>query len=77
MIHVRFDKAGPNGKYEFFACQIPAVPAVGENINILGNPYVVINRGWAIAEDEIKHNRWDAAKPYAYVNVRPFDKEID
>lgn len=45
-----------------------AVPAVGETINVNGDPYVVTQRGWAITTDAASD---DYDVTFAYVLLSP------
>lgn len=57
MISVRFDVINNMAdKYEdtsaYSTNYLPAVPGVGETINIKGNPFIVHSRGWAVSDDD-------------------------
>lgn len=43
---------------------LPVVPLPGELVNINGNPYIAIERGWAIGTDKP-----DTGRLFAYVRV--------
>jgi len=73
MIYARFDlmkgkQPNPQNDSEFFACRIPEAPLVGDTISLLGNPYRIISRGWAIDETRT-HKRWKECKQYIYYTV--------
>jgi hypothetical protein len=69
-ITVRFDQqvnAATRDVEHILTTRVGQVPSVGELINLAGNPYIVIRRGWAADKDEAQH---------AYVDVLPASATI-
>ncbi len=74
-IHTRFDlicSANKDADRELCRAELLQVPLPGETINLKGNPYVVVDRGWAV-ENTTAGNSISIldphAKQYAYVRV--------
>lgn len=64
MIDIRFDliySAHNRGTVILHRGNYPQVPGVGDLVNINGNPYRVVCRGWAVGNDD--------GQLYAYVEV--------
>jgi len=63
--HVRFDViCGSSTDHDctIHHCNMSAVPSPGEVINVKGNPYVVVERGWAAADA-------DHGDGYSYLRI--------
>jgi len=74
VINARFDVQTSASKrsVSFLAqCLVPAVPSVGESINVKGDPYIVIRRGWAL-DDPCENGRL-----FAYITVLAASEETD
>lgn len=75
LVCVRFDRINRLSSREadtsgFAIRWLPAVPAVGEIVNIDGNPYLVHERGWAVGEMDDEQRSL-----YAYLRMLPAFKE--
>jgi hypothetical protein len=79
MIAARFDLAqwrGNDADKMLVKCQLDQVPEVNETININGEPYIVIERGWAIdPEKSAASSHYPICTQYAYIRVLPFSKK--
>lgn len=54
MIIVRFDlaiEADHTADRFILRAILPAVPDVGEGVNLKGYPYTVVQRGWSVSDD--------------------------
>lgn len=73
-IIVRFDDVSGERRLICYATLV-CLPNVGENINIGGNPFKVVRRGWAIegttTEAPIHWKGLCLTKLYAYVDCVP------
>ncbi len=54
LVHCEFRRclgSSPDSEVPIARYYVPVVPTVGECINIDGNPYIVVERGWAVGGD--------------------------
>jgi hypothetical protein len=69
LVDTRFDRVESHSRgddRQIARVLLPQVPNPGEVVNVKGNPYVVVERGWAVGGDS------DAeALLYAYLRVSP------
>jgi hypothetical protein len=69
MIMARFDRVVSlahrgEDQTDFARHLLPAVPNVGEIVNLRGDPYLVLERNWAVEDRELV-----SPQLYAYVRV--------
>lgn len=73
-IIVRFDDVSADRRLICYATLV-AIPDVGETININGNPFKVVKRGWAVdvttTESPVHWKGLCLSKLYAYVDCVP------
>jgi len=70
-IRTRFDQqvnAHTQGVEHIMYTDLIQVPEVGETVNLKGNPFIVIRRGWAMPEDD---EDGDLYTQYCYITVLP------
>jgi hypothetical protein len=66
---VRFDlQTGARSERSIGRTRMSTVPAVGETINVNGDPYVVTQRGWAVTTNA---EREDYGETYAFLLLSP------
>ena len=71
-IRTRFDRqvrASDQAEEHIMYADLVQVPDVGELVNLKGNPYIVIRRGWAISTDIGEDG--DLYTQYCFVTVLP------
>jgi hypothetical protein len=72
-IHIRFDKVVNLSRKDaditgFLRVDGVAAPSMGEIVNLKGNPYIVINVGWAYDDDDQNDQK---TQTYCFVRVAP------
>lgn len=73
VVHVRFDFAmsladRDKDRTAYVRADMPCVPGVGETVNLRGNPFIVVERGWSVGE---QISPVDDYSLYAFVRCVP------